>query len=240
MLSINYPKLIGEGFDYPRLDTLIMAMPVAWKGVVEQYAGRLNRDYVGKKSVIIYDYVDIHISMFDRMYHKRLKAYKQIGYDIFSGSGAHKQTANTIFDIDHYKDIYQNDLLTAEKEIIISSPAISTQKVYDIICLLREKQEAGIRTIIVTWKPDCYGYGDSAYWQELQEQMRKAGFEMNLVEDYCEHYCIIDRQVVWYGSLNFLGKEDAEDNLMRIADGKIATELLELTFGNDKYQGETM
>ena len=236
MILVATGKLIGEGFDYPRLDTLIMATPVAWKGVVEQYAGRLNRDYDGKKNVIIYDYVDSHISMFDRMYHKRLKAYKQIGYDIFSGTGTQKQTTNAIFDIDNYADVYRNDLLTAEKEIIISSPAISGKKVYEMIHLLREKQEAGIKIVIVTWKPDCYGYGDSAYWQELQEQMRKAGFEMNLVEDYCEHYCIIDHQVVWYGSINFLGKEDAEDNLMRIADGKIANELLEMTFGNEKYQ----
>ena len=240
MILVATGKLIGEGFDYPRLDTLIMATPVAWKGVVEQYAGRLNRDYDGKESVIIYDYVDSHIAMFDRMYHKRLKAYKQIGYDIFSGTGVQKQTTNAIFDMDTYADIYRNDLLTAEKEIIISSPAISGQKVYDMIHLLREKQEAGIKIVIVTWKPDSYGYGDSAYWLELQEQMRKAGFEMNLVEDYCEHYCIIDCQVVWYGSMNFLGKEDAEDNLMRISDRKIANELLEMTFGTEKYQGETM
>ena len=240
MILVATGKLIGEGFDYPRLDTLIMATPVAWKGVVEQYAGRLNRDYDGKKSVIIYDYVDSHISMFDRMYHKRLKAYKQIGYDIFSATGTQKQTANAIFDIDNYADVYRNDLLTAEKEIIISSPAISGKKVHDMIHLLREKQEAGIKIVIVTWKSDSYGYGDSAYWQELHEQMRRAGFEMNLVEDYCEHYCIIDRQVVWYGSMNFLGKEDAEDNLMRIADEKIANELLEMTFGNERYHGETV
>ncbi len=117
--------------------------------------------------------VDSHISMFDRMYHKRLKAYKQIGYDIFSETGAQKQTTNAIFDIDNYTDIYQNDLLTAEKEIIISSPSISGKKVYDMIYLLREKQEAGLKIVIVTWRPDSYGYGDSAYWQELQEQMRK-------------------------------------------------------------------
>ena len=240
LILVATGKLIGEGFDYPRLDTLIMATPVAWKGVVEQYAGRLNRDYDGKRSVIIYDYVDSHISMFDRMYHKRLKAYKQIGYDVFTGTGAQKQTANAIFDIDNYLDVYQKDLLTAEKEIIISSPAISGKKVYSMIHLLKEKQEAGIKVVIVTWKPDCYGYGDSTYWQELQEQMRRAGFEMNLVEDYCEHYCIIDRLVVWYGSMNFLGKEDAEDNLMRVEDGKITNELLEMTFGNEKYQGETM
>ena len=79
MVLVATGKLIGEGFDYPRLDTLIMATPVAWKGIVEQYAGRLNRDYDGKKNVIIYDYVDSHIAMFDRMCHKRFKTYKQIG-----------------------------------------------------------------------------------------------------------------------------------------------------------------
>ena len=184
--------------------------------------------------MIIYDYVDIHISMFDRMYHKRLKAYKQIGYNIFSGAGTHKQMANAIFDIDNYADVYHNDLLAANKEIIISSPAISGKKVYDMIAMLKEKQENGVKTVIITWKPDRYGYGNSAYWYELHEQMRQAGFEMNLVEDYCEHYCIIDREIVWYGSLNFLGKEDVEDNLMRVDDAKIANELLEMTFGNGR------
>ena len=50
-------SLIGEGFDFPRLDTLFMAMPVSFRSVVEQYAGRLNRDYEGKEDVIVYDYV---------------------------------------------------------------------------------------------------------------------------------------------------------------------------------------
>lgn len=51
-----------------------MAMPVSWKGVVEQYAGRQNRDYEGKRDVMIYDYVDSNIPVFDRMYSKRLRA----------------------------------------------------------------------------------------------------------------------------------------------------------------------
>ena len=231
MILVATGKLIGEGFDFPRLDTLIMATPVAWKGVVEQYAGRLNRDYNGKKNVMIYDYVDSHIAMFDRMYHKRLKAYKQIGYDIFSEEVTEKQKANAIFDIDTYKEIYRKDILEAETEIIISSPAISSAKVEEMIRFLKPKQETGIKVLIVTWQPDYYGYGDSAYWRQLQEQMREAGFEMNLAEEYCSHYCIIDREIVWYGSMNFLGKEDAEDNLMRVADKNIAAELLELSFG---------
>ena len=231
MILVATGKLIGEGFDYPRLDTLIMAMPVSWKSVVEQYAGRLNRDYEGKASVIIYDYVDSHISMFEKMYHKRLKAYKQIGYDICAGNTWEKQNAGAIFDIDTYAEVYRKDLLTANKEIIIASPVISGSKIEELIQLSKNLQEKGVRIRIVTWKPDRYGFGDSAYWMELQERMRRNGFEMNLVEDDCQHYCIIDREVVWYGSMNFLGKEDSEDNLMRVCSKEIAAELLEITFG---------
>ena len=71
MLLVATGSLVGEGFDLPRLDTLIMATPVSFRSVVEQYAGRLNRDYAGKQNVIVYDYVDSHISMFDKMYAKR-------------------------------------------------------------------------------------------------------------------------------------------------------------------------
>ena len=169
-------------------------------------------------------------SMFDKMYYKRLKAYKQIGYDVYAGEETHKQEANAIFDIDNYMEVYKQDLLEANKEIIISSPAISGKKVDEMIRLLKEKQEAGLRIVIVTWKPDMYGFGDSEYWMELQERMRRNGFEMNLVEDYCQHYCIVDQEIVWYGSMNFLGKEDIEDNLMRVKSKEIANELLELTF----------
>lgn len=66
-------KYIGEGFDEPRLDTILLAMPVSWKGTLAQYAGRLHRNYDGKQEVHIYDYVDIHVPALERMYHKRLK-----------------------------------------------------------------------------------------------------------------------------------------------------------------------
>lgn len=238
MILVATGKLIGEGFDYPRLDTLIMAMPVSWKSVVEQYAGRLNRDYEGKESVIIYDYVDSHISMFEKMYDKRLKAYKQIGYDICAGNAAEKQNAGAIFDIDTYAEVYRKDLLEASEEIIIASPVISAPKIEELIRILKNQQEKGVRIRIVTWKPDSYGFGDSAYWMELQERMRNSGFEMNIAEDYCQHYCIVDREVVWYGSMNFLGKEDSEDNLMRVRSREIAAELLELTFGKQEMESD--
>ncbi|MCD8317202.1 MAG: DEAD/DEAH box helicase family protein [Eggerthellaceae bacterium] len=234
MLLLATGKLVGEGFDFPRLDTLIMAMPVAGQSVVEQYAGRLNRDYEGKQNVIIYDYVDWHIPTFERMYHKRLKAYKQIGFDIVSDACGSFTEEHTIYSSDDYRQDFDNDLLCASSEVIISSPAISSAKINSLTKLLKQKQESGLKVIVITWEADRYGYGDSGKWMSMHEDMRRAGIEVNLVEDYCERFCIIDRIIVWYGSVNFLGKEDSDDNLMRLKSEKIAAELLELTFGGDK------
>lgn len=75
-------KYVGEGFDLPRLDTLFLAMPIAWKGSLAQYAGRIHREVEGKKQVTIYDYVDVSLPMLQRMFSKREKGYKAMGYQI--------------------------------------------------------------------------------------------------------------------------------------------------------------
>lgn len=75
-------KYVGEGFDLPRLDTLFLAMPIAWKGSLAQYAGRIHRETDGKERVTIHDYVDCGLPMLDRMFKKREKSYKAMGYQI--------------------------------------------------------------------------------------------------------------------------------------------------------------
>jgi superfamily II DNA or RNA helicase len=73
---------IGEGFDDARLDTLFLAMPISWKGTLQQYVGRLHRLHDNKRFVQVYDYVDNHVLMLARMYERRLKGYSAIGYVI--------------------------------------------------------------------------------------------------------------------------------------------------------------
>jgi len=75
-------RYIGEGFDDARLDTLFLALPISWRGTIQQYAGRLHRNFDGKKEVRIYDYLDENIPMLERMYKKRVKGYKAIGYSV--------------------------------------------------------------------------------------------------------------------------------------------------------------
>lgn len=74
-------RYLGEGFDFPRLDTLFIALPVSWKGTIAQYAGRLHRDHHSKSEVVIYDYADMNVPMLAKMHERRLSGYKAIGYE---------------------------------------------------------------------------------------------------------------------------------------------------------------
>lgn len=73
-------RYVGEGFDDARLDTLFLAMPISWRGTLQQYVGRLHRAHAGKHEVRVYDYVDRNIPVLARMFAKRLKGYRAMGY----------------------------------------------------------------------------------------------------------------------------------------------------------------
>jgi len=75
-------RLIGEGFDHPPLDTLVLAMPISWKGTLQQYAGRLHREHTDKRDVRVYDYVEPDHPQLARMWDKRQRGYRAMGYDI--------------------------------------------------------------------------------------------------------------------------------------------------------------
>jgi superfamily II DNA or RNA helicase len=80
-------KLVGEGFDHPPLDTLVLvlAMPVSWKGTLQQYAGRLHRDHASKDDVRIIDFVDTGHPALLRMWDKRQRGYRAMGYRVETG-----------------------------------------------------------------------------------------------------------------------------------------------------------
>jgi superfamily II DNA or RNA helicase len=75
-------KLIGEGFDHPPLDTLVLAMPISWKGTLQQYAGRLHREHASKSDVRIIEFIDGGHPALMRMWDKRQSGYRAMGYRI--------------------------------------------------------------------------------------------------------------------------------------------------------------
>ncbi|WP_281644952.1 TOTE conflict system archaeo-eukaryotic primase domain-containing protein [Bacteroides zoogleoformans] len=226
-------KYVGEGFDYPRLDTLFLALPISWKGLVAQYAGRLHRENNGKKDVRIYDYVDIHEPVCESMYRKRLKGYAAIGYRVLS-----KETP-TLFDAtedlhlsSHEGQIFNGktfrlpfgkNLRNAKRSIVISSPKLYHTERSPFVQLLKELQTNGIEIAILT---STIG-GEAEY-------LKNRGIYVKVIPNLSLCSCIIDRSIIWYGSVNILGFTAEEDNIIKITDVKLANELLDVIHTSKK------
>ena len=229
LILIATGQKIGEGFNFPRLDTLMLAAPIKFEGRLIQYVGRLNRLYNGKKNVVVYDYADTHIGFFDRQYKSRLKTYRKLGYQIISKPISEKQVVNAIFDGRDYTEAFERDLIEADREIVISSPGLRRTKVERIISLLKQRQESGVVVTVITASPDSVGYGDTIELFALIDEMRRSGIYVRETDGEGEHYAVIDQRIVWHGGMNLLGKADIYDNLIRVENEQAAAELLEIT-----------
>lgn len=216
LILVGTGQKIGEGFDYPRLDTLILAVPVSFEGRLEQYVGRLNRDYDGKKDVIVYDYIDSHIQKFDNMYLKRLRTYKIIGFCVLTDTVQGKQDVNAVYGSSNYTAIFEQDIIEAEKEVVIASPQIIPEKTRRFIYLMKPRQETRIKITVITQNPENISYGNPAFVYELIRQIQEVRIDVKLTNDI-EHFAVIDQLLVWHGGMNLLGKEDAWDNLIKEA-----------------------
>lgn len=228
LILIATGQKIGEGFDFPRLDVLILAAPVSFEGRLEQYVGRLNRDYDGKEAVYVYDYIDSHVRFFDRMYAKRLKTYKWMGFSIWNGEIQSKQEIHAIYDSGNYTEKFEQDLVESEKTIVISSPDIRQEKIVRFLYLVKPRQEKGVKVTILTTDPEELVYGNPDVCYELIRMLRQLGIRVLTKAEVEERFAVIDDELVWHGGMNLLGKVDVWDNLMRIKDHQVAAELLEI------------
>ena len=226
-------KYVGEGFDYPRLDTLFLALPISWKGLVAQYAGRLHRENAGKTDVRIYDYIDIHEPVCESMYRKRLKGYSTIGYRILSKES--QTLFNTtedvhlssyegqIFNGSTFRQPFTKDLKSSKQSIVISSPRLYHVERNVLIKTLAVLQTNGIEVAVLTTAGN-----------EQTEYLKNQGLFIKIVPKLSLCACIIDRTTIWYGSVNILGYPTEEDSVIKIADVKLANELLNVIYDCEK------
>ena len=220
-------KYVGEGFDYPRLDTLFLALPNSWKGLLTQYAGRLHREYEGKKDVRIYDYIDIHEPICDSMYRKRLKGYAAIGYKTINTAQPtlfdnikvipSSVVENQIFNGSTFYRPYTSDLTKAKHSIVISSPKLYRTEQNSLVTLLKELAQQGIEILITT-----------AAENEQTAFIQSKGLSVKVKPKLSLYTTIIDKEVVWYGSINTLGYASKDDNMIKVTDIYLANELIEV------------
>lgn len=218
-------QYIGEGFNCSRLDILFLAMPIAWDGNVEQYTGRLNRNYEGKERVTVIDYVDHHIDMFANMYNKRLRTYRRIGYEL-SHDAETKPSEDFFFDKDTYYKTFRDDYIKAHDEIIISSPYVSSAGVERLI---RDGLSRGNETVsikLITYPSECYSENIRERIELLHKKLVVSGVEIQCLERISSKYAIIDKEIVWYGSMNLVSAIKDDDDEMRIVNKDIAQALM--------------
>jgi superfamily II DNA or RNA helicase len=219
-------KYVGEGFDYPRLDTLFLALPIAWKGKVAQYAGRLHRNYDGKTEVQVYDYVDIHIPVLERMYQKRVKSYSAIGYKMKLLSNINA-TPDLIYDGKSFYEGYCNDLQSARSEILIVSPFMRENRIVGVLKQLSTAIENGVCVTVVTRPPEDFKEKDRENVITCSELLQKQGVTVKYRSDFHQKFTVVDQSVVWYGSVNFLSFGTHEESIMRFENADIAGQLMD-------------
>jgi len=218
-------RYIGEGFDEPRLDTLFLTMPISWKGTLQQYAGRLHRLFETKKEVQIYDYVDTHVGVLERMYNKRLNGYASIGYKAKSGSvGA--DSIDIIFNKSNFLPVYNNDIVAAQREILIVSPFVTKRRTVQMLQHLEVALRNSVRVIVVTRPMEDFGGKEPAALQGTLDLLQGGGVRVILRPNIHQKFALIDQRIVWYGSINLLSFGSAEESIMRLESPNIASELM--------------
>lgn len=203
-------------------------MPISWKGTLQQYAGRLHRLFEGKNEALIFDYVDIHVRMFEKMYNKRLSGYASIGYKT-KGESIGGESAAIIFDKNNFLPVYINDFANASKEIMIVSPFVTKRRTLQIIPNLRNAITNNVKIIVLTRPAEEYKGKDLISWQDTIELLQRNGVTLILRSKIHQKFTIMDRRVVWYGSINLLSYGNSEESMMRLESPNIAYELIKST-----------
>lgn len=211
-------KYVGEGFDLPRLDTLMLALPVSWKGLIAQYTGRLHRDYPGKSEVRIYDYIDLRVPICDSMYKKRLHGYKAVGYSVVvANEGIFAEpTAETIFDLENFERPFHADISSAKRSIVISVNRLRWNRTPKIIDLLTACMLRGVSVTIVISET---GHREAG--------LQSTGIRIIHYPDNKMNCAIIDQSLGWYGSVNLIGRSLTDTNVIRMQSSDLADALLE-------------
>ena len=213
---------IGEGFDLPQLDTLLLASPYSFESVITQYSGRLHREHEGKDDVIVYDYVDTSVPMLERMYKKRLKTYAKLGYEIADapdaqGPGARIITATT------WQTEFITDLMHATKRIVISAPYANPKLVESLMPTLVNAIVRGIEVEVILRKPKSEK--SLALQLEIMTAFTGIGCKAAVYDAPLTGISVFDGEKAWYGTLPLLAAPKPDDCCLRVDSAEVADDL---------------
>ena len=163
------------------------------------------------------------------MYHKRLRTYKRIGYEICSEIKDNLNVSNSIFDSSNYHDVFEKDITQASKSIVISSPYLGGKRVHWLADLSSVLHLKGVSLTVMTLSSENYPEDGREHHEELISILEKSGISVEKSPQCHERFAVIDKSLIWYGSMNLLSNAKEEDSLMRLESKSVAEELLQFS-----------
>lgn len=128
--------------------------------------------------------------------------------------------------IDEYKTPFENDLLSAEKHILISSPYLSKNGILSLISLVASRQIDSEKITILTREIE-----DESAFSVVQRkvlcELVNYGIDVKKIPHLNQRLAVIDSRIFWYASFNFLGIPKEDDCAMRIEDALLSRDILE-------------
>ena len=154
--------------------------------------------------MIVHDYADIFVPMLDRMYHKRIRGYAELGYSM---NGSSRADTSFLYDSSDYYQKYSDDIKGAVKEVLISAPSIKTSYLKRLVTQLPRN----VKVMIITTLSN-----------ELEQT---ENVSIVFQENVNQTFTVIDSQIVWYGNINPLSYNRAESSVLRLINSSLAGKL---------------
>lgn len=211
---------ISEGFDYPALDTLMLALPVRSQIMISQSIGRIHRQIDSKDLAIVYDYADVQSGMLERMYRDRLAEYLKQGYRIgtplSSDEGASMAAGGEIYSGSDYLADCQADLQMARSKIAMCARQIEDEQAQRLLSSFAPAIARGVRADVFVEEIS----------EPLQRRFAQARVHVHLHPRITAPCLILDQELIWYG--NVFSKAADAGGMLRIRSKRDARELLEV------------
>jgi len=178
-----------------------------------------------KREVRVYDYIDHTAEMLEKMYHKRLKGYAAIGYQVCGNQETSAVNSDIIYDQVSFQERFLSDLDHAKKRVEIVSPYVSLRRVRWLEQTFTKLTEKGL-SVSITTRPSSSFQGQTATAAEAAiNALRALKIVVNLREGIHQKHAVIDGSIVWYGSINLLSFGASQKSIMRLISGSVARAL---------------
>ncbi len=159
------------------------------------------------------------------MYNKRLKGYASIGYRAKGESNA-SDSIDTIFDEHSFLPVYRNDIVHAQREVLIVSPFVTKRRVMQMLQYFSAIVGIRVKITVITRPVEDFSEKNKLALEQIFNLLKNVGINISFKSNIHQKFAVIDKRLVWYGSVNLLSFGRAKESIMRLESPSIASKLM--------------